>query len=99
MSLVGYAEEFFRPVTKVKINGVGKIVKPSEPRLLSRICSRVETFFSAWTQHSYDAWVKNSLNPSRARFPERRDAFTTSSGIPVEPIAHPAPAGLEPGEP
>ena len=59
MSLVGYAEEFFRPVTKVKINGVGKIVKPSEPRLLSRICSRVETFFSAWTQHSYDAWVKN----------------------------------------
>jgi hypothetical protein len=50
MSLDGYAEEFFRPVAKVKINGVGKIVKPQKPRLLSRICSRVET---------YEAWVKN----------------------------------------
>ena len=35
MSLAGYAEEFFRPVAKVKINGVGKIVKPPKPRLLS----------------------------------------------------------------
>ena len=59
MSLAGYAEEFFRPVAKVKINGVGKIVKPPKPRLLSRICSRVETSFSEWTQHSYEAWVKN----------------------------------------
>ena len=59
MSLAGYAEEFFRPVAKVKINGVGKIVKPPKPRLLSRICSRVEIFFSEWTQHSYEAWVKN----------------------------------------
>ena len=59
MSFVGYAEEFFRPVVKVKINGVGKIVKPPKPRLLSRICSRVETSFSEWTQHSYEAWVKN----------------------------------------
>ena len=49
MSLAGYAEEFFRPVAKVKINGVEKIVKPPKPRLLSRICSRVETFFSEWT--------------------------------------------------
>ena len=46
MSLAGYAEEFFRPVAKVKINGVGKIVKPPKPRLLSVFCSRVETFFS-----------------------------------------------------
>ena len=59
MSLAGYAEEFFRPVAKVKINGVGKIVKPPKPRLLSRICFRVETFFSEWTQHSYEVWVKN----------------------------------------
>ena len=59
MSLAGYAEEFFRPVAKVKINGVGKIVKPPKPRLLSRTCSRVETSFSEWTQHSYEAWVKN----------------------------------------
>ena len=42
MSLAGYAEEFFRPVAKVKINGVGKIVKPPKPRLLSRICSKVK---------------------------------------------------------
>ena len=59
MSLAGYAEEIFTPVTKVKINGVGKIVKPPEPRLLSRICFRVETFFSEWTQHSYEVWIKN----------------------------------------
>ena len=59
MSLDGYAEEFFRPVAKVKINGVGKIIKPPKTRLLSRICSRVETSFSEWTQHSYEAWVKN----------------------------------------
>ena len=31
MSLAGYAEEFFRPVAKVKINGVGKIVKHRNP--------------------------------------------------------------------
>ena len=49
MSLAGYAEEIFKPVAKVKINGVGKIVKPPKPRLLSRICSRVERFFSEWT--------------------------------------------------
>ena len=59
MSLAGYAEEFFRPVTKVKINGVGKIVKPPKPSLVSGICSRVKTSFSEWTQHSYEAWVKN----------------------------------------
>lgn len=59
MSLAGYAEEFYRPVAKVKINGVGKIVKPPKPRLLSSIGSRIETFISEWTQHSYEAWVKN----------------------------------------
>jgi len=58
MSLAGYAEEFFRPVAKVKINGVGTIVNPPKPRLLSRIYSRVETLFGKWTQHSYEAWVK-----------------------------------------
>ena len=57
-NLAGYAEEFFRPVAKVKFNGVGKIVKPIKPRLLSRICSGVEKFFSEWTQISYEAWVK-----------------------------------------
>ena len=59
MSFAGYAEAFFRPVAKVKFNGVGKIVKPPKPRLLFRICSRVETFFSEWTQNSYETWVKN----------------------------------------
>ena len=59
MSLAEYAEEFCRPVAEVKVNGVGKIIKPPKPRLLSRICSRVETFFIEWTQHSYEAWVKN----------------------------------------
>ena len=59
MGLAGYAEEISRPVAKVKINGVAKIVKPPKPRLLSRVCSRVETLFSEWTQHSYEVWVKN----------------------------------------
>ena len=58
-NLAGYAEEFFRPVAKVKINGAEKIVIPPKPRLLPHICSRVETFFCEWTQHSYEAWVKN----------------------------------------
>jgi hypothetical protein len=35
MSLDGYAEEFFRPVAKVKINGVGKIVKPQKHPLVN----------------------------------------------------------------
>ena len=59
MSLAGYVDEIFTPVANVKINSVGKVVKPLEHRLLSCICFRVETFFSEWTQHYYEVWVKN----------------------------------------
>ena len=77
-NLAGYAEEFFRPVAKVKINGVEKIVKPPKPRLLSRICSRVETFFCEWTQHSYEAWVKNQ---TISRKIGRQNDFTCISQV------------------
>ena len=58
MSLVGYAEEFFRPAANVKINNIGKIIKPPKRRLLSSAYLKVRNFFNEWTQHSYEAWVK-----------------------------------------
>ena len=58
MSLAGYAEKNISPEAKVKINGVGKIVKPIKPRLLSRVCSGFKNFFSEWTKISYETWVK-----------------------------------------
>ena len=81
MSLAGYAEEFFRPVAKVKINGVGKIVKLPKPRLLSRICSRVETFFSEWTQHSYEAWGKKMEDQTISRKVGKQNDFACISQV------------------
>jgi len=43
----------------------------------------------------YEDWVTDTLAPSRARFPERKETFETSSGITVDPIAHPPPQNLE----
>ena len=52
MNSTRYAENFFLP--KLRIEDVGKIVKRPKPSLLYR----VGTFFSEWTQHSYEAWIK-----------------------------------------
>ena len=40
MILAEYAEELYRPVANVKINGIGKIVKPPRFGLLYRISPR-----------------------------------------------------------
>ncbi len=36
------------------------------------------------TDESYKEWQEQTLNPTLKRFPERRDRFETSSGIPLE---------------
>ncbi len=46
---------------------------------------------------NYQQWHKNTLEKSTAKFPERKNPFTTSSNIPLEPIYLPAdsPDGYE----
>jgi methylmalonyl-CoA mutase N-terminal domain/subunit len=38
---------------------------------------------------AYENWVSATLAKAKARFPERRDAFETSSGVEVEPLYRP----------
>lgn len=40
---------------------------------------------------AYQRWVEGTLNKARARFPERRERFETSSGIKIEPLQRPTP--------
>ena len=37
-----------------------------------------------------ERWQKETLGPSIQRFPERRESFSTDSGIPIEPIYSPS---------
>jgi methylmalonyl-CoA mutase N-terminal domain/subunit len=39
-----------------------------------------------------ELWRTETYEPSRARHPERRDAFATSSGIPLDPLYVPRPS-------
>ena len=45
------------------------------------------------SQDQYDKWVEKTLSPVQTRFPERRETFTTSSGIPIGPLQHGGPNG------
>ena len=58
MSLTEYAETIASPLTNVKINSVGKVLKPSKPILLLLIFYKTVGFLSNWTQKSYEAWVR-----------------------------------------
>lgn len=43
----------------------------------------------------YEKWHKDSLEKATAKFPERKPQFTTSSNIPLEPIALPKESDYE----
>ena len=42
------------------------------------------------SSENLERWQNNTLGPAIRRFPERRDSFSTDSGIPIEPIYSPS---------
>ena len=58
MSLTEYTETIESPLTNIKINGFGKVLKPAKPILLLLIYYKKVIFLNHWTQKSYEAWAR-----------------------------------------